>query len=220
MGTALVTGANRGIGLELCRQLKGQGQTVLAACRTSSPELDALGVEVLDNVDVSSTESVQGLADRVGERSIDLLINNAGILRRTTLDSLDEEGIRAQFEVNSIGPLRVTSAVRARLSSNATVAMVTSRMGSVTDNTSGSHYGYRMSKAALNIASVSLAQDLAPAGVKVVILHPGYVKTGMTGNTGHVSAAESAAGLLARIDETTLENSGRFVHMNGEPLPW
>lgn len=220
MATALVTGANRGIGLELCRQLVERGDHVIATCRTPSDGLRTLGVRIESGVDVGDTDSVAALAGRLEGVSIGLLINNAGILRRTSLAALDEDVIREQFEVNALGPLRVTAALRPNLKRGATVAMVTSRMGSVADNTSGSQYGYRMSKAALNMASVSLAHDLSGDGIRVVILHPGYVRTEMTGRSGLVDAAESAAGLIARIDETTLENTGRFVHMNGEPLPW
>jgi len=149
-----------------------------------------------------------------------VLINNAGVLSDESLDDLDLDRIRRQFEVNSLGPLRVTAALRRNLRSGAKVAIITSRMGSIDDNTSGGRYGYRMSKAAVNMAGRSLAHDLRPDGIAVAILHPGFVRTGMTGHTGLIDPPESAAGIIARIDELTAETSGSFWHANGELLPW
>jgi len=219
MPTALVTGANRGIGLELARQLKDGGWDVIGVCRSSSPELAAIA-EVWDGIDVADDGCGAALRSKLGSRSIDLLINNAGVLKHQPLDALVWDDLRLQYEVNSLGPLRVTQAVAPNLASGAKVAIVTSRMGSIADNTSGGAYGYRMSKAAVNIAGVSLAHDLKGQGVAVVLLHPGWVQTGMTGGRGHVTAAQAAAGLLARIDELTLATSGSFHHAQGEELPW
>jgi len=218
--TICITGASRGIGLELTRQYRQRGDEVLAVCRTASDDLSDLGVEVIDGVDVSSDDGAARLADAVGERSIDVLINNAGILTRESLDDLDFDRMRRQFEVNSLGPLRITAALRGSLGRGSKVAIITSRMGSIGDNSSGGRYGYRMSKAAVNMAGRSLAYDLAPAGVAVVILHPGFVRTDMTGHEGLIDPSESAAGLIARIDELTLDGTGSFYHSNGEPLPW
>lgn len=220
MATALVTGANRGIGLELCRQLKERGDTVIAAARSAGADLEALGVRVETGLDVTSDEAVDRLRQRLDGVQIDLLINNAGILRDDQLEHLSFDQIREQFEVNSLGPLRVTAALLERLAPAAKVAMITSRMGSIADNTSGGRYGYRMSKAALNSASVSLARDLRARGIAVAILHPGFVRTDMTGHAGNIEPSESARGLLARIDALTLESSGTFWHVNGESLPW
>ncbi|MCO4747614.1 MAG: SDR family oxidoreductase [Proteobacteria bacterium] len=219
MTTALVTGSNRGIGLELCRQLKDRGVTVIGACRRSSPELDALGLQVEEGVDVADLDSIKSLGARL-DTPLDLLVNNAGILSVERLDDLDYDAIRAQFEVNALGPLRVTSALRRLLGKGSKVAIITSRMGSIADNTSGSMYGYRMSKAAVNIAGVSLAQDLRPDGISVALLHPGAVKTEMTRGHGMVEADFAVAGLLARIDAMNLENSGSFWHAQGDALPW
>ncbi|TNE44638.1 MAG: SDR family oxidoreductase [Deltaproteobacteria bacterium] len=219
MATVLVTGANRGIGLEFCKQLKTRGDEVIAACRNSNADLDALGVRV-ETLDVTSDEQVAALAQRLEGTSIDVLINNAGILTSETLDELNFDQIRQQFEVNSLGPLRVTAGLRHLMPQGAKVGIVTSRMGSLTDNTSGSRYGYRMSKAAVNMAGVSLAHDLKDAGVAVAILHPGFVRTDMTGHNGVLDPDESVRGLLARLDEVTLETSGTFWHTNGEVLPW
>ncbi len=220
MATVCITGANRGIGLELARQYRDRGDTVIAACRRSSGDLDDLGVEVVDGVDVTDDSAVARLADAIGDRPLDVLINNAGILSDESLDDLDFDRIRNQLEVNGIGPLRVTAALRPSLGRGAKVAIVTSRMGSIDDNTSGGRYGYRMSKAAVNMAGRSLAHDLKPDGVAVAILHPGFVRTDMTGHTGMVDPPESAAGLMARIDELNLDTSGSFRHANGDPLPW
>jgi NAD(P)-dependent dehydrogenase (short-subunit alcohol dehydrogenase family) len=220
MANVLITGANRGIGLELTRQLHGRGDTVLAACRTSSAALNELGVKVIEGVDVTSDESIAELAHQVAGTRLDLLINNSGVLTRESLDDLDFDRIRHQLEVNSLGPLRVTARLRNLLGRGAKVVIITSRMGSIEDNTSGGRYGYRMSKAAVNIAGKSLAVDLRDEGIAVAILHPGYVRTDMTGHEGLIDPPESAAGLIARIDELTLETSGGFWHANGERLPW
>ena len=221
MITALVTGANRGIGLELTRQLAARPDTaVIAACRTPSDALYELDIELETGVEVTSADAVAGLARRLEGRPIDVLINSAGVLFRGGLGDLDFDRVRLQLEVNALGPLRVAAALRPNLRRGAKLAVITSRMGSIGDNTSGGYYGYRMSKAAVNAAAVSLARDLAPGGVAVAILHPGHVRTDMTGWQGLVDASESAAGLLARIDELSLETTGTFWHMNGEVLPW
>lgn len=221
MGLSIVTGANRGIGLSLTRLLAARGATVLAACRTPSPQLGALGVEVVSGVDVTEDAGAKRLAEAVGNRSVDLLINNAGILKwGDSVDAVDFDGIRRQMEVNALGPLRITLALRRQLGRGAKVALITSRMGSIDDNTSGGAYGYRMSKAALNMAGKSLSVDLRDAGVSVVILHPGMVKTDMVMGHGQVEPDDAARGLLARIDELTPATSGSFFHANGERLPW
>ena len=220
MANVCITGANRGIGLEMARQFSERGDHLVAACRAASEALRGLGVEVVEGVDVTDDHSVGTLASALGGRRLDVLVNNAGILSRESLQDLDFDRMRRQFEVNSLGPLRVTAALRENLGTGSKVAIVTSRMGSIEDNTSGGRYGYRMSKAAVNMAGRSLAHDLKEAGVALAILHPGFVRTDMTGQQGLVDPPESAAGLIARIDELTLESSGSFWHANGEALPW
>lgn len=220
MATALVTGANRGIGLSMVKLLKQRGDTVIAACRRSTPELTALGVEVAEGVDVTSDKSLNILAEKLKGRSLDVLINNAGLLSHESLQELDFASIQRQMEVNAYGPLRVTQKLSGLLQQGSKVALITSRMGSIADNSSGGAYGYRMSKAALNAAGKSLAHDLAGRGVAVAILHPGYVKTEMTSNHGNVEPDDAAADLLKRIAELTLQSSGTFWHANGSVLPW
>jgi NAD(P)-dependent dehydrogenase (short-subunit alcohol dehydrogenase family) len=222
MSTYLVTGANRGIGLEICRQLVARGDEVIAVCRSSSEELGSLGAEVVDGIDVSEPTDAAALAGRLSGRKIDVVINNAGILRRDGLGEIaaSMDDLLAQFRTNSIGPILVTQALLPNVHRGSKVGIVTSRMGSVTDNTSGGAYGYRMSKAAVNIAGVSLAYDLKDEGIAVALLHPGYVRTDMTGHEGFVDTDESARGLIERMDELTLETSGGFWHANGETLPW
>jgi NAD(P)-dependent dehydrogenase (short-subunit alcohol dehydrogenase family) len=230
MATYLVTGANRGIGYEYCRQLLARGDRAIAVCRTRSPELEALGVRIEDSIDLTNPASIADLSDRLSDTAIDVLINNAGIIDRVTLDDLaDERGldrIRHQFEVNALGPLRLTHALLPHLSTGTTgtttkIILMTSRMGSIEDNTSGGSYGYRMSKVALSMAGKSLAIDLAPRGIAVAILHPGLVQTRMTNFTPHgITPTESVTGLLDRIDALTLATTGTFWHAQGDILPW
>jgi len=219
MATALVTGANRGIGLELTRLLVARGDEVVAACRASSPELDALGVRVETDVDLAD-DALGGLPARLGDLTLDLLVNNAGVMTWEDLGHLDLDAIRHQLEINALGPLKLTAALRPNLRRGARIALITSRMGSIADNESGGAYGYRISKAALNMAGACLALDLRRDEISVALLHPGWVRTGMTRGNGNIEPAESAAGLLARIDELSLENSGGFWHAEGQTLPW
>jgi NAD(P)-dependent dehydrogenase (short-subunit alcohol dehydrogenase family) len=150
---------------------------------------------------------------------LDLLVNNAGILEGDRLPNVGHESLLRQMEVNAFGPLLLTQALLPNLASKAKVVVITSRMGSIGDNQSGGYYGYRMSKAAVNAAFVSLAKDLASKGIPVGILHPGMVATAMTGGQG-IATTESVRGLLARIDELDMAKSGRFFHQNGDELPW
>lgn len=221
MATYVITGANRGIGYEFCRQLRERGDTVIAVCRTASDELQQLGIQLETGIDITSDASIAELRNRLQQTSSDVLINNAGILKRVTLDNLDFDSIREQFEVNALGALRVTHALLPNFKSGSKIVLMTSRMGSIADNTSGSSYGYRMSKVALSMAGKSLAYDLKPRGIAVAILHPGLVQTRMTNFTpGGITPEESVKGLLARIDELSLGNTGTFWHANGEVLPW
>ena len=219
MATVLITGCNRGIGLEVCRQYQERGDDVIGVCRTASDALRDTGAEVIDGVDVTSDAGVAGLVDALGDRQLDIVINNAGILSRDDLDDIDFDGMLEQYRVNTIGPLRVTRALRSNLAGNAKVAIVTSRVGSIEDNSSGGNYGYRCSKTAANMVGMNLHHELSPQGIAVLLLHPGYVATDMTGGGG-IPAPDSARGITARMDTLRLEQSGTFWHAEGYELPW
>ena len=219
MATVLVTGANRGIGLALCRDFHKRGDTVIATCRSSSDELVDLGVEV-HPLDVTDGDSIEALSSALNSRKIDVLINNAGVLYRDSLHTLDYAAMETQFQVNTLGPLKVTHGLLSHLQSGSKVVIITSRMGSMADNTSGRSYGYRVSKAAVNMVGTNLAQDLAPEGIAVLLLHPGYVRTGMTGGRGNWEANEASQAMVTRIDELTLKQSGAFWHAEGQQIPW
>lgn len=218
MATTLITGANRGIGLELARQLTERGDQVIALCRRASPELEALGVRTLEGADVTDGATLRAASDTLGDTEIHVLINNAGIFTNETFRNLDFDEILRNFEVNALGALRVTHALQGHLADQAKIILMTSRMGSIEDNGSGAYYGYRMAKAALNMAGVNLAHDFRGKAA-VAILHPGLVATRMTNFSG-VSPEESAAGLIQRIDSLSSEGSGSFWHANGDRLPW
>jgi NAD(P)-dependent dehydrogenase (short-subunit alcohol dehydrogenase family) len=219
MATVLVTGANRGVGLELCKQYADRGDSVVAVCRKASDDLAATGVRVIDGIDVSSGAAVTALQRELGELPIDILINNAGILRRDSFGDIDYDALLEQYRVNTLGPLRVTEALSGNLRSGSKVAIISSRVGSIDDNSSGGNYGYRASKAAINMIGTNLKHELLPSGIAVALLHPGLVATDMTGGTG-IAPADSARGLIQRIDELTLENTGGFWHAEGYALPW
>ena len=219
MATVLITGANKGIGLELSRQLTERGDHVISLCRTASPDLEALGVRLIEGVDVTDRAALERVSRDLGDTQVDVLINNAGIFENETFGDLDFDRIRRQFEVNALGALLVTSIMQSHLAQGSKIILMTSRMGSIDDNGSGSYYGYRMSKAALNMAGVNLAHDFRSKGIAVAILHPGMVATEMTGRHG-IPVSESVEGLVARIDELQLQSSGGFWHANGERLPW
>jgi NAD(P)-dependent dehydrogenase (short-subunit alcohol dehydrogenase family) len=219
MGHWLITGANRGIGLEFCRQLAEGGEAVIAVCRSPSAELEALGVRIEAGIELTAEASIADLAARLGGIRLDGAILNAGLLEPDRLETLEAASIRRQFEVNALAPLLLARALLPNLGAGAKLALITSRMGSIDDNSSGRSYGYRMSKVALNMAGRSLAIDLAPRGIAVAILHPGKVATRMVGFDG-IPPQESVRGLLACIAALGPETSGQFWHANGEALPW
>ncbi|WP_068546918.1 SDR family oxidoreductase [Thalassotalea crassostreae] len=218
--TIVITGANRGIGLAMATQFVANGDNVVALCRESSEALAALNIEVITNVELTNQQSLDMVSEKLKGRCIDLLINNAGILKNETLSDLNSQTITEQFLVNALAPLKLTQALLNNLFDGSKVAFITSRMGSISDNGSGGRYGYRMSKAALNIAAVSLAKDLAPNNIAIGIFHPGYVQTDMTGQRGEITTKQSATGLIKLMDKLSLENSGEFFHSNGQALPW
>lgn len=215
----VVNGANRGIGLEICRQSLDNGHRVTALCRETSEALEELtpknkGLRVVEGVDVTKDLELRGVD------GIDWLFLNAGIWRTETLEDLNFETIREQFEVNSLGPLRLFQALSGCLGAGSKVAIMTSQMGSMGDNSSGGRYGYRMSKAALNAAGVSLARDLRDREIAVALLHPGYVATDMTNHQGSTTPAQSVRGLFEVMEALTLEESGGLWNFRGECLPW
>lgn len=228
MKNVVITGANRGIGLELAKHYRQLNYTVIGICRESSEELDDLADMVISDIDVRSQDSIEMVAEVLAQtlistdsgQQIDVLINNAGVFMNETIEEMDFDNIQTQMEINAIAPLRITHAFQSMLFEGSKVAMITSRMGSISDNGSGAYYGYRASKAALNAFSKSLAIDLKPKGIAVALLHPGFVQTRMVGFNGEISPEQAAEGLAKRIEELTLESSGGFWHSNGEALPW
>ena len=223
MATVLITGANRGIGLALARQFAARGEDVIGVCRHGSDALEATGARIEAGVDVTDGAAVEALARRLGDVRIDTLVLNAGILAHESLGRIDDAGfdaMRRQFEVNALGPLRVAPSLRGCIADGGKVGIITSRMGSVADNSSGGYYGYRASKAAVNAIGKSLAVDLQPRGIAVALLHPGYVATDMVGGRSDVTPAQAATQLVERLDALTLEHSGSFWHANGSVLPW
>jgi len=219
MTSTLITGCNRGIGLQLAIQLRDRGDNVFGVCRTASPVLKSLGIRIIDGIDVSDGESVHALKSALGDEPLDILINNAGILLRDSFGDIDYDAMMRQYEVNTLGPLRVTEALADNLHEGSKVAIVSSRVGSIDDNGSGGNWGYRASKTAVNMIGTNLMHELKPRGIAVALLHPGLVATDMTGQQG-ISAADSARGLIERINELNLENTGGFWHAEGYVLPW
>lgn len=219
MATILITGANKGIGLQLCKQLSARGDDVIAVCRSPSAELNELGIRIIDNIDVGDAASIERLKGEIADQPLDVLINNAGIMKSDVFGSLDYDAILEQFRVNALGPLRVTEALADNLKAGSKVAIVTSRMGSIGDNSSGGRYGYRISKTAVNQIGTNLKHELFARGIAVALLHPGMVATELTGGNG-IPPEKSAKGLIERIDALNLQSSGCFCHAEGYELPW
>ena len=220
MKHVVITGANRGIGLELARYYQAEGWRVTGVCRESSTELVRVAAQIVDGMDVTSKEGIDQLVASLMGQTIDLLINNAGVMLNETLGELDFDSLRFQMETNAFAPIRISEALLPNLQAGSKIANITSRMGSIADNDSGGRYGYRASKAAFNALGRSLAIDLKVRGIAVAQLHPGFVKTRMVNFGGLITPEESVVGLVERIDALNLENSGSFWHSNGEELPW
>ena len=222
MPTAVVTGANRGIGLEWVRQLLDKGWDVHAGYRTDEGGLSGTSAHY-HQLDVTSKESVEAFAASLPDR-VDLLVNNAGVAdgRWRSIEDIDHEQVLKVLDINSVGPVRVTQALLSRLGGDemSTIAMVSSLMGSVEDCISGKSYAYRASKSALNMFSAAMKNELRDDNISVVILHPGWVQTDMGGPNATVTPLDSIAGMIQRVEEQTLEITGRFVQYDGESLPW
>ncbi len=222
--TYVVTACNRGLGLEFARQLSARGDRVIATARDpeSATGLAALDVRV-EPLDVSSPESVQRFADALAGEPVDVLINNAGVgVHSTPFESLDFDEMTEFFNINAVGTARVTRALLSALRAGAgkKIINITSRMGSIGDNTSGSAYSYRASKAALNMVTRSMALDLKPEGFVCLVLHPGWVQTDMGGGSAPTTTPESISGMLGVIDGAGSEANGEFFDFTGDRVPW
>jgi NAD(P)-dependent dehydrogenase (short-subunit alcohol dehydrogenase family) len=231
VNTVLVSGANRGLGLEFARQYAADGWQVYAACRApnDAKELQELaaasgGRMHLLAFDVTDTTSVRGAAGALGGEAIDILVNNAGVggPRNEQLGRLDYAAWERVLDVNTLGPMRVTEAFvdNVAKSREKKVVTITSGMGSIADNTSGGSYAYRTSKAAVNMAVKSLSLDLAPRGIVCIVMSPGWVRTDMGGPRGTLSPAESIHAMRGVIAGLKPGDTGKFFNYNGKSYPW
>jgi NAD(P)-dependent dehydrogenase (short-subunit alcohol dehydrogenase family) len=223
----VITGANRGVGLALTRAYLTRGDTVIATARKvgEAKELAALarGSQLrIVALDVADDASVAAFASEVGEVAVDVLVNNAGISGGWSgLAETKPSEILNVFNTNAVGMMRVTQALLPRVPKRTgKLVHITSQMGSIDDNTSGGSYPYRMSKAAMNMASKSLSVDLSGKGIVSVVVHPGWVATDMGGRSAPTSPEESAANIVKLIDGLTMEKTGKFFHADGRELPW
>jgi NAD(P)-dependent dehydrogenase (short-subunit alcohol dehydrogenase family) len=220
MAAILITGAGRGIGLALAQHLAARGDRVIALCREPSAALEQIeGIRIIADIEVTDNGAIERLAAQLDKQPLDIVIHNAGLLSNESLSDLDIERIQQQFAINAVAPLRITQALLPNLRNGSKVVLISSLMGSIEDNGSGGMYGYRMSKAALNMAGKSLAIDLKASGIAVGLFHPGLVATAMTQGQG-MSPEQAATNLIDSIDQLALANSGQFRRATGEPLPW
>jgi NAD(P)-dependent dehydrogenase (short-subunit alcohol dehydrogenase family) len=227
MPTLLVTGSNRGIGLELCRQYAAAGWNVLAGCRAPSAatELNRLRSETLRVIELDKADPacIRRVAEDLRDQSIDLLLNNAGVIgiQSKSLGQLEPEGLIETLRVNTVGPLLLCQALLEPVASSHRRQMVavTSGMGSIGDG-GGGYYAYRCSKAALNMAMHTLARDLAPRGITVCVINPGWVKTDMGGSDAKLSTEQSVQAMKTRLDALGIEDSGKFLDYKGGEWPW
>ena len=224
-----ITGASRGIGLEFCRQLLSRGQQVIAACRNpdGARELWELKSDYKSRfqylaLDVTDEKSVAEMARHLDGVAIDVLINNAGVLRgaEENFANVSFSDVARSFDVNTLGPMRVTRALlpMLKLSKTPAVIHITSKMGSIADNTSGGYYGYRMSKTALNMFNKSFALEFPE--ITSVVMHPGWVKTEMGGAAAPLEADGSVAGMIQVIESLKLKDSGTFREYSGGEIAW
>lgn len=226
MPTLLITGANRGIGLELTRRYAADGWTIIAACRNpkEAAALAALKGDItVEALDVTDYDAVDRLAAKYSGTAIDLLLNNAGIYgnRDGALTVSDFDTYLQVLHVNSVAPMKLALAFLPHLkrATAAKIATISSRLGSI-ELGSGGSYAYRASKAAINAAMHNLALDLKSSGISCITLHPGWVKTDMGGAGADIDVGTSAAGLKKVIDGLTLKDTGKFYNYDGAELPW
>lgn len=230
MATYLVTGTNRGIGLEFVRQLLARGETVLATCRDidKADELRALEQESerleLFELDVAEATSLYNLPKRLEGRAIDVFINNAGVYgpRGASFGKVEGEEWLDVLRINSVAPILLTQLLieNFRKGRAKKLVYITSKMGSIDDNQGGGQYVYRSSKTALNSAVKSLSVDLADAGFSVGLLHPGWVQTDMGGPNALIDTQTSVKGMLGVIDDLNPQNSGNFFNYDGNEIAW
>lgn len=224
---AVVIGADKGIGLEIVKALKARGEPdLVAVCLGEGDAVFEMADLVIPHVNVTSGPDVARMATAVSERfrRIDVLFHISGIMSMDSLGALNFEQAKREFDINALGPLRTVEACLTLLREGSKVGIVTSRVGSLSDNSSGGQYAYRLSKVAANMAGLNLHHDLSKQGIAVRMLHPGMVKTDLVkdypGDFNYITPAQAAAGLIARMDDLTLDSSGEFRHANGELLPW
>ena len=222
MKTALVTGANRGIGLELTTQLLDSGYNVHATYRSNKGGLDEIENPALriHQMDVRNKDQIVSVIQTID--SLDLLINNAGIGdgRWQSISEIDMEHALDVLNVNAVSPVLVTQQALPKLSKQSTVVMMSSLMGSISDCHSGRSYAYRASKTALNMFSMAMKNELEQMGTSLLILHPGWVETDMGGPDAPLSTNESVRGIMDRINEQDMSMSGRYVEFDGSLVQW
>jgi len=222
--TVLITGANRGLGLEFAHQFTQKGYTVIGTARSpgEAHELQNTGARIV-KLDVADSDSVRAMAEELKDTKIDILINNAGVFGHDTQNfiDLDIDKLNWSFQVNTLGPMRVTQALYENLliGEEKKILHMSSIMGSIEQN-SGGGYGYRMSKAALNMFNKTLSVELADKGFICVVLHPGWVQTDMGGERAPLTPEESISGLIKVIEELSSGDNGRFYDYRGRELPW
>ena len=228
--TVLITGANRGIGLELCQQFAADGWAVIACCRApqQASELQALADQFerleIRALDVTDYAQMQSLSSELADRQIDVLLSNAGIYgsKSAYFGNVDPAEWREVLEVNTIAPLMLAQAFveQVAASRQKLIAIIGSKVGSIADNGSGGSYVYRSSKTAVNQVVKSLSIDLADRGISTISLHPGWVQTDMGGPNAEITTATSVAGLKAILQGAGLAQSGQFIEYNGADIPW
>ena len=226
--TVLITGANRGLGLEFVRQYSQLGWSVLACCRnlSNSNELEILQKKIssieIFQLDVGNLNEIKDLSNTLKDRTIDILLNNAGIYRSGALGSIDTEEWIESFKINTIAPYVVIKSFLNNVmrSNQKKIVSITSKMGSIDDNTSGGSYIYRTSKTALNSMMRSMTHDLENTGISTLILHPGWVKTDMGGSNAWINSTESVTGMIQQIEKLSQKNSGEYVDYSGKTIKW
>ncbi|MHA1113433.1 MAG: SDR family oxidoreductase [Alphaproteobacteria bacterium] len=227
MSTVLITGANRGLGLEFARQYAHAGWHVIATCRDPGAA-EALGVLPgaieIHPLDVTDFAAVDALAGHLDGRHVDLLLNNAGTYGQCAarLGEIDYAAWEEVLRINALAPIRLAEAFRPHLEAGEgrLIAAVSSGLGSIADVTSGGGYAYRTSKAALNMAYRTLSVDLRKADIAVILLNPGWVRTDMGGPNATLAPADSVAGMRKVLDSVGIGDTGRFLNHDGKELPW